>query len=184
MTQSVEISLSHAKKLEEIMEFISDSGAEPITRSTSAEICIDWTYGIIKENMNKVNLEGISFHKEKDIQGALIVIDDLLPWIEGRKAYYEGTSDGASLMYCEGRVVAYKDIIAEIHSRCFDLKYKQFSNTRKLIRADRLCLWLGIKEETYSYPGSRDRLYCEGQEMAFHEVSLKIKERVFDFQTT
>ncbi|GAA0844431.1 hypothetical protein GCM10008915_47240 [Bifidobacterium pullorum subsp. gallinarum] len=52
--QTIEISRTHAIKLGEIMEKISDSGVDSITRYEAAEHCIDWVHEMIFKNGSKV----------------------------------------------------------------------------------------------------------------------------------
>lgn len=54
MTQTIEISTAHAKKLGEIMEMMIDAGVDSITRFEAAEHAIDWSHEILKKQVMKV----------------------------------------------------------------------------------------------------------------------------------
>lgn len=63
MTQNIEISQAHARMLGEIMVFITESGTGLITHNEAAEVIIDWTHRMIKENNVKDNKDAFSKQK-------------------------------------------------------------------------------------------------------------------------
>jgi hypothetical protein len=52
--QTIKIGKEQAKKLGEIMEMLSDSGVDSITRNEAAEHCIDWVHHLVKKNGMKI----------------------------------------------------------------------------------------------------------------------------------
>lgn len=52
--QTIQISKEQAAKLGQIMEWISESGVDSITRDEAAEHCIDLTYNIVKNKGGKI----------------------------------------------------------------------------------------------------------------------------------